>query len=118
MRIGELARITGTSPRALRQYEEQGLLLPRRAGNGYREYDATAPVRVANIRYLLDSGLTLDDAAVFAPCLDGDLTAVSPSPAGLAVARERLARLAERIDTLSRAHERLTERLRTVTETG
>lgn len=38
MRIGELARRTGVSVRALRYYEEQGLLVPARAANGYREY--------------------------------------------------------------------------------
>lgn len=36
MRIGELARTTGVSTRALRYYDEQGLLPAERLTNGYR----------------------------------------------------------------------------------
>ena len=39
MRIGELAERAGVSTRALRYYEEQGLISARRAHNGYRDYD-------------------------------------------------------------------------------
>lgn len=81
MRIGELARATGASARALRHYEQAGLISSERAANGYRVYDERAVVRVRNIRYLLDAGLTLDDVRVFLPCLDGDLAA-APPPAG------------------------------------
>lgn len=41
MRIGEFARQAGTSPRAVRYDEEQGLLCARRRANGYRDYDDT-----------------------------------------------------------------------------
>jgi len=54
VRIGELSRRTGVSVRLLRYYEEQGLLSPGRAGNGYREYrDGDVDV-VRQIRTLLD----------------------------------------------------------------
>ncbi|WP_440590039.1 MerR family DNA-binding transcriptional regulator [Mycolicibacterium hodleri] len=36
MKIGELAERTGASRRLLRYYEEQGLITPSRAVNGYR----------------------------------------------------------------------------------
>jgi DNA-binding transcriptional MerR regulator len=42
MRIGELAERTGVSRRLLRSYEEQELLVPSRALNGYREYGEPA----------------------------------------------------------------------------
>lgn len=45
MRIGELAERIGVSPRSLRYYEQQGLLSPSRAANGYREYDQLALIR-------------------------------------------------------------------------
>ncbi|MET9609269.1 MerR family transcriptional regulator [Streptomyces sp. NPDC006512] len=107
MLIGELAAATGTSARALRHYEQAGLISSERAANGYRVYGATAVVRVRNIRTLLDAGLTLADVEVFLPCLDGDVAAGPPSPKGLAVARERLAVLEARIAAQTAARDRL-----------
>ena len=42
MRIGELSKATGASTRALRYYEQQGLLSSNRRSNGYREFTASA----------------------------------------------------------------------------
>ncbi|MFF9145235.1 MerR family transcriptional regulator [Streptomyces sp. NPDC014861] len=107
MRIGELARRTGVSARSLRHYEQAGLIASERAANGYRLYEEGAVVRVANIRYLLDAGLTLDDVSAFRSCLDGDLPSVRPSARGLEIARERLAVLDARIAAQTAARERL-----------
>nr|BFE62627.1 MerR family transcriptional regulator [Dactylosporangium thailandense] len=112
VRIGELARATGTTARALRHYEQAGLISSGRAANGYRVYDERAAARVRNIRHLLAAGLTLDDVRAFLPCLDGDVTAVPPSAAGLRVARERLAILNERIAAQTEARDRLEAALR------
>ncbi|MFF8565917.1 MerR family transcriptional regulator [Streptomyces albidoflavus] len=112
MRIGELARATGASARALRHYEQAGLIFSERAPNSYRVYDERAVTRVRNIRYLLDAGLTLDDVRVFLPCLDGDLTAAPPSGQGLRVALDRLAVLDARIAAQTAARDRLREALR------
>ncbi|MER6000196.1 MerR family transcriptional regulator [Nonomuraea sp. NPDC051941] len=60
MRIGELSRLTGVPTRMLRYYEEQDLLHPERADNGYRHYPEPAVYRVQQIRGLLDSGLTTE----------------------------------------------------------
>ncbi|MGW6537231.1 MerR family transcriptional regulator [Streptomyces sp. NPDC055051] len=107
MRIGELARRTGVSARSLRHYEQAGLIASERAANGYRPYEEGAVVRVSNIRYLLDAGLTLDDVSAFRSCLDGDLPSVRPSARGLEIARERLAVLDARIAAQTAARERL-----------
>ncbi|MFF1649157.1 MerR family transcriptional regulator [Streptomyces sp. NPDC058240] len=112
MRIGELAGATGTTARALRHYEQSGLISSERASNGYRVYDERAVLRVRNIRYLLAAGLTLDDVHVFLPCLDGDVAAAPPSDKGLRVALERLAVLNERIAAQSKARDRLEAALR------
>jgi len=61
MRIGELSRRTGVPTRMLRYYEEQDLLHPERAANGYR---------VQQIRGLLDSGLTTEIIRKILPFLD------------------------------------------------
>lgn len=107
VRIGELARATGTTARALRHYEQAGLISCERASNGYRVYDERAVVRVGNIRYLLAAGLTLEDVRVFLPCLDGDVAAAPPSDKGLQVARERLMVLNARIAAQLQARDRL-----------
>lgn len=112
VRIGELAAASGTTARALRHYEQAGLISSQRAANGYRVYDERARVRVRNIRYLLAAGLTLDDVRAFLPCLDGDIAAVPPSDAGLRVARERLAVLNERIAAQTEARDRLEAAIR------
>ncbi|MET8298561.1 MULTISPECIES: MerR family transcriptional regulator [unclassified Streptomyces] len=112
MRIGELARATGTTPRALRHYEEAGLISSERASNGYRVYDERTVVWVRNIRYLLAAGLTLDDVRAFLPCLDGDVSAAPPSDKGLRVALERLAVLNARIAAQTEARDRLEAALR------
>ncbi|MFF5128087.1 MerR family transcriptional regulator [Streptomyces syringium] len=115
MRIGELAKATGTTARALRHYEQAGLITSERAANDYRVYDERAVVRVRNIRYLLAAGLTLDDVQVFLPCLDGDVAAAPPSDQGLRVALERLAVLNERIAAQTEARDRLAAALRDTT---
>ncbi|MGW4646305.1 MerR family transcriptional regulator [Kitasatospora sp. NPDC004289] len=97
MRIGELAAVTGVTARALRHYEQAGLIRSERAANGYRSYHGGTAVRVRNIRHLVEAGLTLEDVQVFLTCLDGDLTSAPPSGKGLAVARARLGVLEERI---------------------
>ncbi|MCG6495830.1 MerR family transcriptional regulator [Kitasatospora sp. A2-31] len=68
MRIGELARRTGVSARALRYYEEQGLLSPERRPSGYREYGEHDVRAVHGIRTLLAAGL---GSAVIAEILPG-----------------------------------------------
>ncbi|MFG3252056.1 MerR family transcriptional regulator [Streptomyces sp. NPDC048172] len=107
MRIGELADLTGVSPRSLRYYEQQGLLTPQRAGNGYRAYDRLDAVRAANIRDALDVGLTLEDVrpALEKGCLDVPLRQSHYTAEELT--RARLATLDERIAALQELRARL-----------
>lgn len=101
MRIGELAKAAGVSPRSLRYYEQRGLLRARRQDNGYREYDASAVTRVHNIRTLLDTGLKADEIRALGSCIDDHDPGQGPADARalyeqrLRVVRSRLAALAE-----------------------
>jgi len=61
LRSGELARLSGVSADTLRHYERKGLLKPRRAPNGYREYPRHAVERLRLIRNALAIGFKLDD---------------------------------------------------------
>lgn len=55
----ECAARTGLSTRALRLYEEQGLIFPRRSAGGWRQYSAEELVRLNSITLLKTAGLTL-----------------------------------------------------------
>ena len=113
MRIGELADLTGVSARSLRYYEQQGLLAPQRADNGYRTYDRGDAVRVANIKRLLEAGLTLDDVrpALQKGCLDVPLRQSPFCDEQLAVAADRLATLDNRIAALQQLRGRLAQHI-------
>ncbi|MBV2153049.1 MerR family transcriptional regulator [Kitasatospora sp. SUK 42] len=117
MRIGDAAAAAGTTPRALRFYEERGLLPPpARSASGQREYGPAEVARVRAIRQLLAVGLTVDDLVsrvhrldllsedpprrctdapgpeTFAPVIEARLTALDTEIARLTALRERLAR--------------------------
>ncbi|SDU79598.1 DNA-binding transcriptional regulator, MerR family [Arcanobacterium phocae] len=60
----QLTKLTGASRKALRLYEDRGLLTAiGRDTNGWRIYTAEHLLRVATIKFLQESGLTLDDIA-------------------------------------------------------
>jgi MerR family copper efflux transcriptional regulator len=60
LKIGDLARRTGKSVRALHLYEELGLLSPTaRSQGGFRLYDDWALTRIRWIELLQDSGFSL-----------------------------------------------------------
>ncbi|WP_309104708.1 MerR family transcriptional regulator [Microbacterium sp.] len=69
MRIGELSRRSGVSVRALRYYEQQGLLAPQRRPSGYRVYGADDVATVGRIRTLLAAGLSTAQILEVLPCV-------------------------------------------------
>jgi DNA-binding transcriptional MerR regulator len=102
MRIGDLARATGVSPRLLRYYEEQGLLRPVRQPNGYRKYVRSDIAAVRNIRILLAAGLSTAAIARILHCVHDDSGQVVPSTcpgmiSSLRHERRRIAKLIERL---------------------
>ncbi|MCK2243829.1 MULTISPECIES: MerR family transcriptional regulator [unclassified Crossiella] len=111
MRIGELAGQAGASTRALRYYEEQGLLPARRAANGHRDYDAQDLRLVQEIRSLLDIGFSLEETRPFVECLRAGHEAGDVCPASVAVYRIKLAELDDRMARLALIRERLRTQL-------
>lgn len=69
MRIGELAERTGVSVRALRYYEEQGLLTSERSESGQRRYAANAVDRVRLIQQLYGAGISSASILEMLPCV-------------------------------------------------
>lgn len=58
--VGELARLSGVSPRTIRFYDEAGLLAPARVGeNGYRAYGPAEVDRLQDILILRALGMKL-----------------------------------------------------------
>ena len=72
MKIGELAARTGVSVRALRYYEEKGVLTPGRTPSGYRIFAAADTGKVAHIQTLLAAGLGMDLIGQILSCLSGE----------------------------------------------
>lgn len=96
MRIGELSRRSGVSPRSLRYYEEQGLLESTRTTGGHREYGDYAPDVVWRIQVLFTAGLRSDKIAELLPCAyscDGRVLAGPNLVADLREQRERIDQL-------------------------
>ncbi|NIH86635.1 MerR family transcriptional regulator [Amycolatopsis granulosa] len=102
MRIGELARRSGVSVRALRHYEAEGLLVPGRSGNGYRDYGEDAEELVRQIRELIESGLPTRLIREVLPTADSALC--PPMVEQVAGYRDQLNR---RIECLTRTRDAL-----------
>lgn len=60
--IGKAAEICKVSPRALRYYEEKGLIQPDKISRSHYRYYSTETLRIVQlIRYYLDEGFTLQE---------------------------------------------------------
>lgn len=126
MRIGEAAAKAGTTPRALRFYEQRGLLpAPTRTVSGQRDYTQTDVTLVRTIRGLLALGLTVEDLAarpqrlqamardpeaVCGSSADGSTAADSEAGSFSDVVTRRLAALDAEIARLTRLREQLESR--------
>jgi DNA-binding transcriptional MerR regulator len=111
MLIGELARLTSVSPRLLRYYEQQGLLVSNRLSNGYRDYADDAPMIVGQIRALLDAGLPTEVIREVLPCAEGKPLRFEACPSLSALLSEVLGNIESRMDKLSHHREALTRYL-------
>lgn len=109
--IGALARASGASVRAIRHYENMGLLQSQRGGNGYRLFSHAAAARIRQIRRLLALGFTLDEIHRFPACvLAADGAPLCPELD--AVQRARLRDIERQIDALEHLRLRLLQSLR------
>ncbi|MHB8646142.1 MAG: MerR family transcriptional regulator [Thermomicrobiales bacterium] len=121
MRVGELAKRTGLSVRALHHYDAIGLLAPSRHSEaGYRLYTAADIARLQQIMSLRQLGFSL---AQIGDCLNrGDLSAMQVIEMHLAGVREQIARqqaLCERLEVIaqrlrSAAQPSVTELMQTI----
>lgn len=103
MRIGEVARRSGVSVRALRYYEEQGILSSERGPGGQREFDEDAVDRVRFFQHLYAAGLSSRRIAELVPCIE---TGTTNAEQRAMLVRER-GRIVEQMDALGVALARM-----------
>lgn len=107
MKIGQLAERTGVSTKAIRYYEEIGVLPePQRSANGYRSYEPGAAERLAFIQDAQSAGLSLLEIQMILELRDG-----GDSTCGhvIATLETHLAELDRQMDDLQRTRRRLTD---------
>lgn len=126
MRIGDAAAASGTTPRALRFYEQRGLLpSPRRSASGQREYGPEEVAVVRTVRQLLALGLTVQDIQQVADRLPQlaeipleHCAGVDPSDPALDVIDRRLTAIDAEIVRLTRLRDGLAAQPVRRTEAG
>ena len=116
MRIGELARLAETTPRALRYYESRGLLTSRRDALGHRTYDPVAVLRLHQIRVLREIGFGLEETKPFLDCLRDGRTDADACSASLDAYRNKLAELDSLTARLDAVRQEIEDRLRRAEE--
>lgn len=95
--VGELSRLTGVTVRALRYYDEIGLVPPSaRSDAGYRLYGDRDVVRLQQVLVLRELGVPLEEIG---PAIDGDREALLRKHRGALVdKRARLDQMLAAID--------------------
>lgn len=101
MTIGELARRTGVTTKAVRYYESLGLISPDRLANGYRVYDLDDVRLVEEIKSLHRLGIPVERTRPFLECLAAGRAHSDECPSSLASYRDVINDLTERIEELS-----------------
>ncbi|GGR87601.1 putative thiol-specific antioxidant related protein/Peroxidoxin BcpB [Streptomyces aureoverticillatus] len=110
MRAGEAAAAAGVTIKALRYYEECGLLSPGRAANGYRDY-TVEDVRLAEeIRSLGALGLTPKETGPFLACLRAGHDAGDYCAESLAAYQQKIEALDLLVARLTHSREQLISR--------
>lgn len=110
LKVGELADRTGKTVRALRLYEERGLLAPSmRSPGGFRLYNQGLVDRVVLIDSLQSVGMSLAEIAELLALYDGATTPKDGMKSLRAEYQHRLEEVRRRIETL-RTVERLLDR--------
>jgi MerR family transcriptional regulator, copper efflux regulator len=101
MRIGELTRRAGVTPRTVRYYESIGLLPPgEREGTGQHYYTDETLARLRKIDQLKHLGLGLEEIAGVIDLYFSDPSGVRPKQKVLAILRAHLAELDAKLGNL------------------
>jgi len=105
IRIGAVARGAGVSVRAVRYYEQQGLLTAERSPSGQRLYQQDTVAKVRFFQQMYAAGLTSRNIAELLPCIESGHTDAEQR-AMLHTERDRIQ---AKVDDLQAALDRLDE---------
>ncbi|MEU5324472.1 MerR family transcriptional regulator [Streptomyces sp. NPDC021056] len=105
IRIGEVARGAGVSVRAVRYYEQQGLLIAERSPSGQRLYRQDAIPLVRFFQEMFAAGLTSRRITELLPCFDSGHTDAEQR----AMLRAERERIQAKIDDLQATLDHLDE---------
>lgn len=111
LKIGDLARKTGKTVRALRLYEERGLLKPPRTEGGFRHYGPDEVARVYWITKLQDMGFTLGQIEALIATVESKDTGPTAMESLRELFRGRLADTREQVERLLQLERDLMEAL-------
>lgn len=111
MKISEFARQAGVSIKAVRYYEQLGLLAPSRLGNGYREYTQEQVHIAREVRALAAVGIPPSQARPFVDCLRDGHEHGDECPESLAAYRDSIAALDQVIADMLERRNALSARL-------
>lgn len=113
LRVGDLARKTGKTVRALHLYEELGLLVPsQRSKGGYRLYGPESVSRVTWINKLQEMGFSLPAIRELVAEWERSASAPSAMKRVHELYAEKLAETHEQIKKLQKLESELTESIR------
>ncbi|TVX97189.1 MerR family transcriptional regulator [Mycolicibacterium porcinum] len=118
MTIGDLARRTGVTTKAVRYYESLGLLTPERLPNGYRVYDLDDVRLVEEIKSLRRLGIPVERTRPFLERLASGSLHSEECPSSLASYRDVIEDLTERIEELSSKRSTLIQALNVAASRG
>lgn len=112
MRISELAKLAGVTPRTIRYYESLGLLkASEREGTGFRYYTENELVRLQKINLLKKLGLTLDEISSVVPLLSEEPQKLAGKQKLLGILKRHLQTLDQQVDSLTQLRTELQERI-------
>lgn len=112
LKVGELARRTGKSVRAIHLYEELGLLTPAvRSKGGFRLYPARAVTRIEWIQKLQDMGFSLTEIKAFLRVWEESATAPAAMETVREIFKDKLRETQHTIERLTKLAGELTESL-------
>jgi DNA-binding transcriptional MerR regulator len=112
LKIGELARRTGKTVRAIHLYEELGLLTPAvRSKGGFRLYPSSTTGRIEWIQKLQDMGFSLTEIKAFLRVWEESGTAPEAMETVREIFKDKLRETRETIARLTRLADELGESL-------